>query len=81
MDANTVISIISAVASPLSAIIGIMASSKLTTYRLEQLENKVSAHNNLIERMYKVEESIEVIKEKQAVANHRIDDLERRDNG
>ena len=28
----------------------------LISYRLEQLERKVDRHNNLIERMYKVEE-------------------------
>ena len=28
----------------------------LISYRLEQLERKVDKHNNLVERMYKVEE-------------------------
>ena len=32
---------------------GIMTSTKLTNYRLEQLEKKVDKHNNLVERMYK----------------------------
>ena len=31
-------------------------SSALIAYRLEQLEKKVQAHNNLIERTYKLEE-------------------------
>lgn len=30
----------------------------LVTYRLEQLEKKVDAHNKLVERMYKVEGQI-----------------------
>lgn len=34
---------------------GIIAANKLTAYRIEQLEKKVQAHNNLIDRMYKVE--------------------------
>ena len=34
---------------------GIMVSSKLTTYRIEQLEKKVAAHNGLIERTYRLE--------------------------
>ena len=34
---------------------GILVSNKLTTYRIEQLERKVSAHNNLVERTYKLE--------------------------
>ena len=34
---------------------GILGSNKLTTYRIEQLEKKVSAHNSLVERTYKLE--------------------------
>lgn len=34
---------------------GILVANKLTDYRLEQLEKKVQAHNNLIERTYKLE--------------------------
>lgn len=33
-------------------------TTALITYRLEQLEAKVDKHNNLIERMYRVEETI-----------------------
>ena len=55
---------------------GIALNSKLSNYRIEQLEKKVDKHNNLIERMFKVEESINLMDEKIKVANHRIDDLE-----
>ena len=49
----------------------------LISYRLEQLEQKVDRHNNLIERTYELERRADVIEEKQRVANHRIDDLEK----
>ena len=49
---------------------GIIASSKLTAYRIEQLEKKVDKHNNFAER-------IPVIEDRIKVANHRIDDLEK----
>lgn len=39
-------------------------SSALIAYRLEELEQKVQAHNNLVERMYKVEERTEIQEEK-----------------
>lgn len=55
---------------------GILATSKLTNYRLEQLEKKVDKHNNLIERMFKAEENINILDEKIKVVNHRIEDLE-----
>ncbi|MEE1066593.1 MAG: hypothetical protein UH249_10725 [Acutalibacteraceae bacterium] len=47
---------------------GIMAANKLTVYRIEQLEQKVSKHNNLVERMFLVESSTKS-------AHHRIDEL------
>ena len=49
---------------------GIVASSKLTAYRIGQLEKKVDKHNNFAER-------IPVIEDRIKVANHRIDDLEK----
>lgn len=45
---------------------------ELQAYRIEQLEKKQDKHNNLIERTFILEEKIKV-------ANHRIDDLERKD--
>ncbi len=50
---------------------GILVSSKMTNYRIQQLENKVAEHNNFARRMPVIEEQIKVI-------NHRIDDLERK---
>lgn len=52
-------------------------STALIAYRLEQLEQKVSKHNNLVERTYKLEEHLAVVDESIKVANHRIADLER----
>lgn len=53
-------------------------ASALIAYRLEVLEQKVQAHNNLVERMYRVEELTEVQEEKIRTANRRIEDLERK---
>ena len=56
-----------------------MANKKTTAliaYRLEQLENKVNKHNQVIERTYALEKRVEVDEEKLKAANHRIDDLE-----
>ena len=55
---------------------GIIVSSKLTNYRIEQLEKKVEQHNQVIERVYKLEKADEVEKEKIKVIDHRIGDLE-----
>ncbi|MBE5803778.1 MAG: hypothetical protein E7316_04625 [Clostridiales bacterium] len=37
---------------------GIITASKLTTYRIERLEEKVDKHNGMIERMYTAEGAI-----------------------
>ena len=50
-------------------------STALIAYRLEQLEQKVSKHNNLVERTYALEESVALMDERVRVANHRIADL------
>ena len=34
---------------------GILTANRLTTYRIERLEEKVNRHNNLIERTYRLE--------------------------
>ena len=36
-------------------LIGVLASQKLTQYRLQKLEEKVDKHNNLIERTFILE--------------------------
>lgn len=78
MPNEIIIALIGLGGSALGSLIGIVANSKLTNYRIEQLEKKVDKHNNLIERTYKLEEKAEVFEEKIKVANHRIDDLKRR---
>ena len=40
---------------------GILAAGRLTAYRLQQLEEKVNKHNNLIERVYAIEQHNAII--------------------
>lgn len=50
----------------------------LIAYRLDELSKRVEKHNNVIERTYELEKAIGIDAEKIRVANHRIDDLERK---
>lgn len=50
---------------------GILTSSKLTAFRIQQLEEKVDKHNSFAERMPVLEEKLKVV-------DHRLDDLERK---
>ena len=58
---------------------GILASNKLTNYRIAQLEQKVEKHNKLVERTYGLEKAQQLTEERLRVANHRISDLERKE--
>ena len=60
----------------LGSIVGIFTASKLSNYRIEQLEKKMDKHNNLIERVYLIEKHEAVIENKIKTAEHRISDLE-----
>ena len=71
-----IVALIGLAGSAAGSLCGVLVSSKLTQYRLEQLEKKVQAHNSLIDRTYRLEERTELQEEKIKVANHRIDDLE-----
>lgn len=46
-------------------------TTALILYRVDQLEQKVNKHNNLIDRMYKAESSIKVIKEEIELLEHK----------
>lgn len=87
MSDAVLVALIGVLGSGIGAFGGVLISSKLTQYRLEQLEKKVEVHNGVIDRVYKLEGRMDGMEqalsdhetlfgEKIKVANHRIDDLE-----
>ena len=77
MTEAIIVALITGGLSFLAVYISNRKSAAVAEYRLEQLEKKVSLHNSVIERTYKLEEGQALLDEKLKVANHRIDDLER----
>lgn len=69
--------VVVALFSLLGTFIGSFSGTKLMSYRIEQLEKKMEKHNQVIERVYKLEQKDAVQDEQIAVQNHRIADLER----
>lgn len=67
-----------AIAAIVVAAIQHKKTDALIEYRLKELEEKVDKHNNLIDRTFKLEKITELQEEKIKVANHRIDDLEKK---
>lgn len=78
MSETIIVAIISLFGTLAGTFGGIMTSNRLTGYRIEQLEIQMKKYNNLIERTFKLEENTALQEEKIKVANHRIDDLERK---
>ena len=76
MTDTIIIAIISLLGTLFGTFGGIVTSGKLTNFRLENLEEQVKKHNNVIERVFKLKEHGAVIDEQIKVANKRILDLE-----
>lgn len=76
MGAEVTVAVVSLIGTLAGTFAGILTSTKLTTYRIEQLEKKVDKHNNVIERVFRLEDNDRLLEEKISVANHRIADLE-----
>jgi ABC-type lipoprotein release transport system permease subunit len=70
MTEAIIIAIIGFLGAVVGSGLGIIASAKLTNYRLEQLEKKVNLHNNVVERMYKLEQ-------REALLEQHVEDLHR----
>lgn len=63
MSTEIIISIITLLGTITTVTISNIASSSLIKYRLEELEKKVTLHNNLIERVYGLEKEVAIIEE------------------
>lgn len=85
---TVIVAVLSLVGTLAGAYLANRKSTALIAYRLEELEEKVNKHNQLVERTYKLEQQMDVIEaklagaenlltEKVKVANHRIEDLEK----
>ena len=55
MQPEIIVALLSLIGTLVGSLLGVLASNKLTNYRIEQLEKKVAAHNQLVERTYKLE--------------------------
>ena len=69
LDSNIIVAVISLFGTLVGSLGGILVSSKMTNYRIEQLERKVDKHNSFAEKIPVLNEQIKVI-------NHRLEDLE-----
>ena len=59
MTPEIIIAIVSVLGTVAGSALGVIASARLTAYRLQQLENKVNKHNNFAERIPTLESTME----------------------
>ena len=68
MESEIIVAVLGLIGTLSGSFLGAIATSRLTQYRLQKLEEKVSLHNNLIERTY-------ILEGKLAECIHDITDL------
>ena len=75
---SILVALIPAVGAFLGVYLSNRKSSALMEYRIGQLESKMDHYNHIQERVHSLEETTAVHSEQTKVANHRIDDLEKK---
>lgn len=55
MNDTIIVGLLSLIGTITGTFGGILTANKLTTYRIERLEEKVNKHNNVVERTYQLE--------------------------
>lgn len=53
-----IIALIAFLGTTVGSVLGILQANKLTVYRISQLEDKVNKHNNVVERMAVIENTV-----------------------
>ncbi len=74
MDSSVLVALLSLLGTLVGSLGGILVSSKLVNYRLQQLEERVAEHNHFARRLPVAEEQIRTL-------DRRVDTLEHREGG
>ncbi len=63
MNSTIIVGILSFTGTLIGTVASTFVNNKLTIYRINQLEEHVNKHNNLIDRMYKIENRVTLLEE------------------
>ena len=58
MNSEIIVAILGFAGTLAGSLLGVMAAGKLTQYRLQQLEEKVNKHNQVVERTFVLETKV-----------------------
>lgn len=61
LDSTIIVGFLSLIGTICGSLMGVMASNKLTNFRIQELEKKMEKYNNLIERTYVVERDLKTL--------------------
>lgn len=67
MRSEIVVALLSLAGTCFGTLGGILTTQRLVSYRLQKLEEKVDKHNNLIDRMYKIETRVTLLEDEMKV--------------
>lgn len=76
MPIEVIVALITLLGTLIGTFSGIVVSSKLTNYRIEQLEKKVDKHNQVVERVYRLEQQDAVFTKEFSDTQRRLKTLE-----
>ena len=71
MTSEIIVALLGLCGTLAGSFLGVLAAGKLTQYRLQQLEEKVNKHNNIVERTF-------ILEGRMTEAEHDIRDLKAR---
>ena len=78
MSDAIIVAILSLVGTAIGSVVSVLTANRLTNYKIDELKKTVEKHNSLIDRTYRLEESVTLVNEKLDVLDHRVDALEKR---
>ena len=77
MSDAIIVAVLSLVGTAIGSVVSVLTANRLTNYKIDELKKTVEKHNSLIDRTYRLEESVTLVNEKLDTLDRRVDTLER----
>lgn len=78
LESQIIVALLSLIGTLGGSCLGVVASGKVTHHRLEQLEKKVDKHNQVVERVFKLEETMASVKHRMTDAENELKEMRKR---
>ena len=77
MSDAIIVAVLSLVGTAIGSVVSVLTANRLTNYKIDELKKTVEKHNSLIDRTYRLEESVTLVNEKLDSLDRRVKALER----